>query len=206
VISGSPQLFSFAASINCCFAQSLFDATLQTEVVGQKYHPFSCFVLYHYLAQRRGVVLAREIGCQHASLIAHPPKLSMIPTVTNQGKTRWMIIGDAFDADKLIGFLAALIKDAGKKVFLILDNLRVHHSKVVKTWVAERVEQIEPFYLPSYSPQLNPEERLNTNLKQEMGEKIPVRTKSKLARPPTSIWPCLTKPLNESSAIRHDGG
>ena len=44
-------------------------------------------------------------------------KLSMIATVTNQGKTRWMIIDEAFDADKLIEFLQALIKDAGKKSF-----------------------------------------------------------------------------------------
>ena len=76
-------------------------------------------------------------------------KLSMIATVTNQGKTRWMIIDEAFDAEKLIEFLAALIKDAGKKVFLSLDNLRVHHSKLVKAWVAERQDQIEWFYLPS---------------------------------------------------------
>ena len=55
-------------------------------------------------------------------------KLSMIATVTNQGKTRWMIIDEAFDVEKLIEFLTALIKDAGKKGFLILDNLRVHHS------------------------------------------------------------------------------
>jgi len=48
----------------------------------------------------------------------------------------------------------ALIKNAGKKVFLILDNLRVHHSKLVKAWVADRKDQIELFYLPSYSPQL----------------------------------------------------
>ena len=107
-------------------------------------------------------------------------KLSMIATVTNQGKTRWMIIDDAFDAEKLIEFLAALVKDAGKKVFLILDNLRVHHSKIVKAWVAERKDQIELFYLPSYSPQLNPEERLNADLKQEMGKRVPVRTKAKL--------------------------
>ena len=107
-------------------------------------------------------------------------KLSMIATVTNQGKTRWMIIDEAFDADKLIEFLAALIKDAGKKVFLILDNLRVHHSKLVKAWVAQRQDQIELFYLPSYSPQLNPEERLNADLKQEMGKRVPVRTKAKL--------------------------
>ena len=107
-------------------------------------------------------------------------KLFMIATVTNQGKTRWMIIEDAFDADKLIEFLASLIKDAGKKAFLILDNLRVHHSKVVKAWVAERLDQIELFYLPSYSPQLNPEERLNADLKQEIVKRVPVRTRAKL--------------------------
>ena len=36
------------------------------------------------------------------------------------------------------------------------------------------------FYLPSYSPELNPEERLNADLKQAMGKKVPVRTKAKL--------------------------
>ena len=107
-------------------------------------------------------------------------KLSMIATVTNQGKTRWMIIDEAFNSDKLIEFLEALIKDAGKKVFLILDNLRVHHSKPVKAWAAQRHDKIELFYLPSYSPELNPEERLNADLKHAVGTKVPVRTKAKL--------------------------
>ncbi len=107
-------------------------------------------------------------------------KLSMIATVTNQGKTRWMIVDEAFNADKLIEFLEALIKDAGKKVFLILDNLRVHHSKPVKAWVAERQDKIEIFYLPSYSPELNSEERLNADLKHAISSKVPARTKAKL--------------------------
>ena len=97
----------------------------------------------------------------------------MISTVTNQGKTRWMIIGDAFTSDKLIEFLEALVKDAGKKVFLILDNLRVHHSKPVKIWLEENKEKIEVFYLPSYSPELNPDERLNADLKHEISSKVP---------------------------------
>lgn len=107
-------------------------------------------------------------------------KLSMIATVTNQGKARWMIIEEAFNADKLIEFLEALIKDAGKKVFLILDNLKVHHSKPVKTWAGERTDKIELFYLPGYSPELNPEERLNADLKHAIGSKVPARTKPKL--------------------------
>lgn len=107
-------------------------------------------------------------------------KLSMIATVTNQGKTRWMIIDEAFNSDKLIEFMGALIRDADKKVFLILDNLRVHHSKPVKAWAAERVDQIELFYLPSYSPELNPEERLNADMKHAITSKVPMRTKAKL--------------------------
>lgn len=76
----------------------------------------------------------------------------MIATVTNKGQTRWMIIDDAFNADRLIEFLEALIKDAGKKIFLILDNLRVHHSKPVKAWVAERQDKIEPSICPVTAP------------------------------------------------------
>jgi transposase len=56
----------------------------------------------------------------------------------------------------------------------------VHHSKPVKTWVAERKDKIELFYLPSYSPELNPEERLNADLKHAIGTKVPARTKAKL--------------------------
>jgi transposase len=39
---------------------------------------------------------------------------------------------------------------------------------------------MEVFYLPSYSPHLNPKERLNADLKQAMGKRVPVRTKERL--------------------------
>ncbi len=107
-------------------------------------------------------------------------KLSMISTVTNQGKARWMIIDGAFNSDRLIEFFEALIKDAPRKVFLILDNLGVHHSKPVNAWLAEHAEQMEVFYLPSYSPELNPDERLNAGLKHALGSRVALRTKAKL--------------------------
>lgn len=107
-------------------------------------------------------------------------KLSMISTVTNRGMARWMIIDDVFNADRLIEFFEALIKDIHGKIFLILDNLRVHHSKPVKAWLAEHSDQIEVFYLPSYAPEFNPDERLNADLKQAIGAKVAVRTKAKL--------------------------
>jgi transposase len=107
-------------------------------------------------------------------------KLSMISTVTNQGKTSWMIIDGNFNHVRLIEFFEALIKQAGRKVFLVLDNLGVHHCKPVKKWLAAHQEQIEVFYLPSYSPELNPDERLNGDLKQAIETRVPCRTKDKL--------------------------
>ena len=107
-------------------------------------------------------------------------KFSMISSVTNQGKCRWMIVDGAFNADRLIEFMGLLIKDARRKVFLVMDNLRVHHSKPVKKWLEEHGDQIEAFYLPSYSPELNPDERLNADLKHRITTTVPSRTKKKL--------------------------
>ena len=77
------------------------------------------------------------------------------------------------------GLLDAYDQDTGRKVFLILDSLRVHHSKIVKAWIAKRKDQIELFHLLSYSPKLNPEQRLNADLKQEMGKRVSVRAQAK---------------------------
>lgn len=99
-----------------------------------------------------------------------------------------MIIDGAFNHEKLVEFFELLIKDAGRKVFLILDNLSVHHCKSVKALLATHTDQIEVFYLPSYSPELNPEERLNADLKHVIGRKVPIRTKAKLAAARCSRW------------------
>jgi len=69
------------------------------------------------------------------------------------------------NTDILIRFLEQQIKCQNNKVFLILDNLKVHHSKIVKKWVEEHKNEIEIFYLPSYSPDRNPDEYLNCDLK-----------------------------------------
>jgi transposase len=75
--------------------------------------------------------------------------LSIISTVTNQGKVRWKVFEGATNAGVLIDFFKRLIKDADRKVFLIRDNLKVHHAGKVKDWLADHEEQIEVFYLPS---------------------------------------------------------
>lgn len=97
--------------------------------------------------------------------------LNMISTVTNQGQVQFMIYSSNMNAERLIEFMTQLIKNKSQKVFLILDNLRVHHSKVVKAWEKTNKEKIELFFLPSYSPEKNPDEYLNCDLKYGMSEK-----------------------------------
>ena len=65
-------------------------------------------------------------------------------------------------------------------MFLILDNLRVHHARVVKAWLEEKKELIEVFYLPVYSPELNPDEYLNCDLKAGIHSKAPARNNQQL--------------------------
>lgn len=112
--------------------------------------------------------------------------LSIISTVTNKGQMRWKIFDGALNSDILIDFMRRLIKGASKKVFLILDNLRVHHSKPVKAWLAKHTDAIEVFYLPSYSPELNPDEMANADIKQAVTKQAPARTKLQLVRAASS--------------------
>lgn len=108
--------------------------------------------------------------------------LSIISTVTNKGQMRWKIFDGALNSDILIDFLRRLIKGAPRKIFLVLDNLRVHHCKPVKAWLAKHTDAIEVFYLPSYSPELNPDEMANADIKQAVTKQAPARTKLQLVK------------------------
>jgi transposase len=72
--------------------------------------------------------------------VAKKSHISMISAITNGGKVRFMMYQEAMNSAILIKFMTRLIKDAGRKVFLILDNLRVHHGKTVKQWLEEHRE------------------------------------------------------------------
>ncbi len=91
-----------------------------------------------------------------------------------------MIYDDKFTAEVLIQFLEQLLKSSDRKIHLILDNLRVHHAKVVKQWLADKEQQIEIHYLPSYSPELNPDEYLNCDLKAKFRAGAPTRKKGQM--------------------------
>lgn len=94
---------------------------------------------------------------------------NMISTVTNRGHLSFMMFSARFTARVMIDFLGRLLRQQhvrrGGKLFLIVDGHPVHKSAKVKKWVAANATRIELFFLPGYSPELNPDELLNQDVK-----------------------------------------
>jgi len=97
-------------------------------------------------------------------------RINMISAISNQGKLRFMFYEGSMNAKLIIEFMSRLLKRATRKIFLILDNLSSHHAKIVREWLAKRIDKIQVFFLPPYAPQYNPDEYLNGNLKREMAK------------------------------------
>jgi len=90
---------------------------------------------------------------------------NMISTITNRGRLAFMVFKSRFTSPVALEFLSRLVRHSRRKVFVIWDGHPVHRSRAVKRWVQEHAGQIEMFFLPGYSPQLNPDELLNQDVK-----------------------------------------
>jgi transposase len=99
---------------------------------------------------------------------------NMISALSNGGQLHFQIFEGRFTARVFIDFLARLIAHyPDRKIFLICDNHSTHHAKQTQRWVAQRPQRIELHFLPSYSPELNPDEYLNQDVKRHMRELHP---------------------------------
>jgi hypothetical protein len=90
---------------------------------------------------------------------------NMISAITNLGHLSFQVFEGAFKVTVLLGFLTRLIKQAKRKVFLIVDGHPVHRAKLIQAWREEHRDELEIIYLPGYSPELNPDEMLNQDVK-----------------------------------------
>lgn len=76
----------------------------------------------------------------------------------------------------------ARVPKISQKVVLIVDNLRVHRGTLVRAWAARHRKEIMIFYLPAYSPELNPDELVNSDLKIGIGQRESAGDKKELER------------------------
>jgi transposase len=105
---------------------------------------------------------------------------SMISTVTNRGTARFMIYEGALNVALFLTFLKRLTRGARRKIYLIVDNLRVHHARKVKAWIAAHPDKIALFFLPPYAPEHNPDELLNSAVKRRLARRPAPRHREEL--------------------------
>lgn len=91
--------------------------------------------------------------------------LNMISAVSSKGGKRFMLFMGRFNSKVYITFLQQLIKNAKCKIILIMDNYSPHKTNLVQQWLQKHGDKIEVFFLPTYSPELNPDELLNQDIK-----------------------------------------
>jgi transposase len=97
-------------------------------------------------------------------------RAGQISAVSNMGEVRFMTYTRTMNAALFLVFLGRLLRSTTGKVFLVVDRLQAHMTPEVQEWVTSRRERIEVFYLPRYSPEVNPDEYLNNDLKGQVNK------------------------------------
>ena len=97
-------------------------------------------------------------------------RVNQISAISNEGTVRFMTYKGMLNAATFLLFLSKLILEAPRKILLIADRLQAHKTPEVQAWLEEHRDQIEVFYLPAYSPELNPVEYLNNDMKGTVNE------------------------------------
>jgi transposase len=92
-------------------------------------------------------------------------RCNMMSTITNRGELSFMVFKENFNGAVFIKFVRRLLRLRKRKVLLIVDRHPVHLSAEVKRWLARHAERMALFFLPGYSPDLNPDEFLNQDVK-----------------------------------------
>lgn len=101
--------------------------------------------------------------------------LNMVSAISNKGHVEFMILDGTFNGGVFLEFLTRLIKHKQQKIFLVVDGHSAHKTKLVNAWLEEQKDRIELFFLPPYSPELNPQEYVNQDLKTNIiGKKRPI--------------------------------
>lgn len=90
---------------------------------------------------------------------------NMISAITNRGHLNFMVFKARFRTNIFIDFLRRMTRQLKRKFYIIIDRHPVHVSARVKRWIKKQAGHLRVFYLPKYSPDLNPDEMLNNDVK-----------------------------------------
>lgn len=97
---------------------------------------------------------------------------NMISAVSPRGDFRFMIHEGSVTASTFKEFLTRLMIGATQPVFVIVDGHPIHKSKLVRDYVATLEGRLKLFFLPPYSPHLNPDEQVWAHVKRQVSRKF----------------------------------
>lgn len=103
---------------------------------------------------------------------------NMISAVSPRGELKFDVFRGRFNAAKFVEFLKDLVHDTTRPVYVIADNVSTHKAKLVTDYISTTEGKLKLFFLPPYSPELNPDEWVWKNLKHDRVGKRPVRRKT----------------------------
>jgi len=118
--------------------------------------------------------------------------LKLISAVTLRGEMRFSFIKENMNSANFIQFLKKLSSDAGRRIIVITDNARYHHSQETQAFLEEQVDSIIMAFLPVYSPELNPDEQVWNHAKARLA-KLPIIDKESMKRGVLSIMRSIQK-------------
>jgi transposase len=102
-------------------------------------------------------------------------RANMMSSITNRGHLCFLVFDGSFNAEVFIRFCRRLLRQRRRRIFLIVDGHPVHRSSAVRNWLQANRRRIRMFFLPGYSPELNPDEYLNNDVKANaIGRQRPV--------------------------------
>lgn len=131
-------------------------------------------------------------------------RCNMISAISNHGRLAFMVFKQRFTAKVMLDFLRRLIRHAGRKVFLVVDGHPVHKSKKVKQWLELHASEIELLLLPGYSPELNPDEYLNQDMKSNaLGRQRPSNQAEMIANLRSRLRSTQRKPHKVKNYFQH---
>lgn len=139
-------------------------------------------------------------------------RCNLMSTITNRGELSFMVFKENFTSAVFIKFLRRLLRLRQRKVLLIVDRHPTHRSAKVKRWLAQHGDEVELFFLPGYSPDLNPDEYLNQDVKSNaLGRQRPA-TRSEMIEGVrtylrrTQRQPAIVKSYFQAEAVRYAAG
>lgn len=106
--------------------------------------------------------------------------LNLISAVSAQGEFRFMTVKGRVGAIQFIDFIKRLLHGIDRTVFLIVDGHPVHKAKIVTKFIETVRDRFQLFFLPPYSPELNPDERVWNDLKNNAIGKQAITTTQQL--------------------------